>query len=46
MFLYLCFRQVLIGVKSLEEVGAIVYPNIDAGNQFMKYFDDPKIPYF
>ena len=40
------FRNVLLGKISLEDVGAVVLPNLTLGYEFLGYFDDPSVSYF
>lgn len=40
------FRAVILRKSSLEEAGAMVEPNLEAGNTFMTYFDDPSLDQF
>ena len=40
------FRWVVLQRRTLEEVGAEVEPDMEAGDTFMSYFDDPNENYF
>ena len=40
------FRWVVLQIRTLEEVDAIVEPDMEAGDTFMGYFENPNINYF
>ena len=40
------FRWVVLKIRTLEEVGAEVEPDMEAGDTFMSYFDNPNDNYF